>query len=371
MKEVKQYVLVSPREPSGVAWLLNLFLELGIMVYRQSPDYTWHKQSNGTYCLQPAEQDLKRWLPCLSKNESHFFRTDLNVEWKHDWPSIKSIKDKTIILFWRDPKAALYSGYHRENCSISFRDYYKSIDPELLLNRLDYWNLFILSWLTVEPGRIISFEEVKKASFDTVSELCEWLNLTYSDEEINLAIENSSFEHARMAEIQYRKENEIKGYLVNRSGKVDEWKNALNEVSINEIDMECKQAIHWLQKKDFVDVKNYIVKRYGFHLKLFSNHQSKQYLKYTTENNIFSNKVVEAFFSNPYLFLNGVKSEEQALLLRNMRCYVKNYLRDNVKIINNLRKEYRINSLSKSFWMSRLRFYMQKYKKILLLLVRT
>ncbi|MFT5429435.1 MAG: hypothetical protein ACI9OJ_000106 [Myxococcota bacterium] len=215
-----QILLSSPREPSGVTWLINCFLELGIRCFRGSSNAMW-EETSGRSSLRPREAQLQRWLPALGRHAKtgFAFRTDVEVLWHHDWPDWRH-RGRTL-YFVRDPRDALYSRYRRDDPDLSFHEYANTLDSYSLLDRADTWTLFTRCWLA-KPGAIVCrFEDYKQDAAETLANALEALELAYSDRLIEHAVEFSSFQHARAAEQAYLRDHpDEANVVINRSGKV-------------------------------------------------------------------------------------------------------------------------------------------------------
>jgi hypothetical protein len=220
MTSMHQILLSSPREPSGVTWLINCFLELGIRCFRGSSNAMW-EETSGRSSLRPREDQLQRWLPALGRHAKtgFAFRTDVEVLWHHDWPDWRH-RGRTL-YFVRDPRDALYSRYRRDDPDLSFHEYANTLDSYSLLDRTDTWALFTRCWLA-KPGAIVCrFEDYKRDAAETLANALEALELTCSDRLIDHAVEFSSFQHARAAEQAYLRDHpDDANVVINRSGKV-------------------------------------------------------------------------------------------------------------------------------------------------------
>ena len=237
--KTRKVYLTSPNQPSGVAWLINCFLELGIKtsVNRAAIQSIWCEDS-GKFILNPHQNSLKKWLPALNTHESFEFRNDIEIEWTHEWPTNK-FNDHQIIYFIRDPRDALFSGYKRANSDLSFREFLEFLDPYTLLNKVDNWCLFNKCWLSHDQIKVFRFEDYKKDAHKLLESILQYINVDFSADLIDSAINASTFEMAAAAENRYQKENPEDNVIINRAGKVGSWK---------EIDDE-KDAISLIENK--------------------------------------------------------------------------------------------------------------------------
>jgi len=240
---MRKIILASPREPSGATWLINCFLELGIKTYRNSADFVWQQNSNGQYFLTEREQLLRKWLPALTDQDLFDFRDDIEVQWLHEWPQ-KKHADYQVIYFVRDPRDSLFSRYKRENPELSLREFIDFPDTGSLFDKVDNWALFNRFWLSHPSLKTFRFEDYKKSATQTLIEILEYLNLSYSEASIQLAIENSTYERAVECERKYREENLEDQETINRGGKVGEWKGLNdNDWLTEQIERRCSDVL--------------------------------------------------------------------------------------------------------------------------------
>jgi hypothetical protein len=215
--------LISSREPNGATWLINALLEVGIKTSRRTYGGTWLLNNDGSYKLNPLDDMLKKWLPILSTKEIFHFRSDIEVEWAHEYPQIHH-KDHKVLYFIRDPRDSLYSRFKRESHNISFAEFIKIPEPTTLLNKIDNWVLFNTYWLNFKDLFICKFEDYKKDEETLFRSILSYLNLDIEKNEIALALENSTFEKAKQCELEFLKNNPDDQETVIRSGKPDQWK---------------------------------------------------------------------------------------------------------------------------------------------------
>lgn len=222
MKPVKIY-LISPREPSGATWLINCFLELGVKTYRETLGDMWTPSRGGGYTLNPVENHLKKWLPILSARETFDFRDDIEVEWAHQWPTHRHAGHR-IIYFVRDPRDAIFSRYRRESPDMSFEEFLDFPDPHTLHDKIDTWSMFNELWLRQPDIRFFRFEDYKSDARKTLEAILDYTGLQVTESELTVALENSTFEKAALAEKKYREDNPEDTQLINRASQVGGWK---------------------------------------------------------------------------------------------------------------------------------------------------
>ena len=216
----ENFNLVGPIEPSGLSWLVNCLLELNVRV-SQSPDI-WNFE-NGMSQVKKNRQELSRWLPALEKHDRKFkFAPGKSVTWSHDWPAANHIGTKTLV-FTRDPRMALYSGYKRNaEPGTTFREYLLEIDPQWLLNRMQLWSLFHLLWSTHPQVHWFFFEDYKKDPVKLLSSVLDELGIdNCSEEDVLNAVASSSWQRAREAEVAFKSNLNSDEKVMIRKGSVD------------------------------------------------------------------------------------------------------------------------------------------------------
>jgi hypothetical protein len=230
--------LIGPVEPCGLTWLINCLLELNI---KCSPDSETWEDAEGKFLLKPGREILQRWLPALSNSKRIFdFRSDFEVTWSHNWISSENLDHKTV-FFTREPKTALFSGYKRsEPTSLSFYDYLNEIDPQLLLNRMQIWNLFHGLWSSHPKVKFFLFEDYKKDAIKTLKSVIEFLNVDdIKQKELVRAVEASSFKRAKKSEEKYLSQIQKKQTLMIREGSVNLEDKISERKAYDLIDLNC------------------------------------------------------------------------------------------------------------------------------------
>ncbi len=234
----REFLVISPIFPSGIAWVLNTFLELGVQIYRGQAKDFWRKGLHG-YTLAKSEDDLKQSLPSLNSNKEFSFEYPLAVRWAHEWPSARSLR-RPVILFVRNGKAALYSYYKRMESKGTFLDFLRKpfttgandFDSRLGLPPAETWALFSLLWwrLYSRSGLLMRFEDSKANPFSAISAVLNYLAISADGPHISRALEMSTFERAKAHEEQYLEGRRMDiSFRVNRRGEVDEWTEAFGD----------------------------------------------------------------------------------------------------------------------------------------------
>ena len=205
---MKTVYLISPREPSGMAWLYNCLLCLDIKVHYVNPRNNGKMWvfSDGKYSLNPVDDLQKKWAPILTKKEKYEFRNDIQIQFDHIWPTGWQ-RNQKIIFCIRNPYDSLYSRFKRESRKISFREFLKLPDATTLLDKASTWNLFCEAWLSQRDCanlHIVKFEEYKNNANEVLRSVIAFLEINVSDEQIAFALSQSEFEMATCAEKFYK-----------------------------------------------------------------------------------------------------------------------------------------------------------------------
>jgi hypothetical protein len=232
----RRLVFASPVEPSGASWLINCLLELGIQVDhkpvvdkvwrnatpRPPSSHMWQTLESGALVLNPKAEELRKWLPALSRSEGFRFRDDLAVEYVQDVATPAWLQTRAI-FFVRDPRDALYSMYRRRPREQSLEEFLDFLHPVTLLDRVDQWALHAASWLAHPDVSVFRFEDYKRDAEGLLGEILAQLDIAADGGAIQRAAAASSFEQARAAEARYRREHPGDREVANRAGRVGDW----------------------------------------------------------------------------------------------------------------------------------------------------
>jgi hypothetical protein len=239
---LRKIYLMSPREPSGATWLINCFLELGIKTYRKTSPDMWI-QHGDQFILSSHEEILKKWLPALWDHPKFNFSNAIEVEWAHEWPTEYHDKYK-VIYFTRDPRDSLYSRYKRESPDQAFKEFILFPDVNTLLDKAHNWRLFNLSWMQHPNNQVFRFEDYKENPLKVLTNVLDFLELGYSEADVQRALSASTFERAAEAETKYRNKYPEDRELINRSGTAGEWKSGgIDQECLTYIEQTCADAM--------------------------------------------------------------------------------------------------------------------------------
>jgi hypothetical protein len=228
----RKEVLINSYTGSGVAWLLNFFLELDVLVYRgNSVDDTWDFDGK-KYRLRDDQAVLKQWCPVLTEKNEFEFKENIAIKWMHEFPRRQLLKGK-IILLTRDGRDTIYSQFKRENIFSNFKEMLAAGIGPFNLNPADTWALMNYSWLNAvkkENLFLIKFEEIKQIPRPVLDNLLNFLEIERDKKSVERAIEASSFERAKKFEKEYRDSaSKTQFNLVNRKGAVGEWRGVYTD----------------------------------------------------------------------------------------------------------------------------------------------
>ena len=113
---VRKFQIPSFGAPSGVTFITNILLELGIYTYNL-PMGHWYdlgKEEILTNTHQFRNRDGS--MPFFFKHDFPPFAEDIEVGWSHQWPSAEYLHLPTILRY-RNVKGALYSQFKRKDQS--------------------------------------------------------------------------------------------------------------------------------------------------------------------------------------------------------------------------------------------------------------
>ncbi|MFA6432632.1 MAG: sulfotransferase domain-containing protein [Candidatus Paceibacterota bacterium] len=238
MNKRTEIQLVASHFPSGLSWLNNFLLEIGVLAYNGDAtfDGMWQRIGDHTFRLKETEERQRQWLPVLSKKLIFDFPEDIMVRWSHNLPMIVREEQKTI-LFVRDGRDAVYSAFKREGLYSSLEAMVKARCAPLSLTPPETWAVFNRLWIeNVTPSclRVVKFEDLKTKPYETIKDILEFIGVERRDADILSAIESSSFENAKRAEVAH-KEHDRSTIVptINRSGAIFEWKGRYDSASLS------------------------------------------------------------------------------------------------------------------------------------------
>jgi hypothetical protein len=161
---------------------------------------------------------------------------------RNESPVYGEFYPKTIYIV-RDPRSVLVSYYHHALHDLGEYEWtleayieemltygcIRRLEPELVR-----WDKHVSYWLERskhQPVKFVKYEEMKRDRRQVLEDVIKFIGFARDDEDIALAVEQSSFESMRKNEETYGAEpysgtKGERGYFV-RNGKVDGWKKEL------------------------------------------------------------------------------------------------------------------------------------------------
>ena len=234
----QEFQIVSPPMPCGVAWLINVLLELGVKTTHHGKEYHnnhWTTDDGVNCKITPKAKDHLLWhLPVLSKQDYFEFVPGKEIRWEHRLDFAVDHHRPTI-LFTRDGRDAVYSQYRRHHANnMTFEEElctkwsWPWHFPEMFsLPDAETWGLFNLFWLEmgkIVPIYLVRFEDVKSNPVSVIKGVLSFIGVSRSDQEILRAIESSSFEKSKAQEHQTSLNLSEKTRENHRRGQPFEWK---------------------------------------------------------------------------------------------------------------------------------------------------
>lgn len=245
--------IVSPPLPTGVSWLVNCLLELGIRA--QGYGAHWQDGPDGSGLLPAQAREQLLWtLPVLHRQGRFDFAEPLTVVCEHLLGCAQFPARKTI-LFVRDLRDTLYSHFQRklfnsrelEMPGLKSRRFSDSeADFRAYLRQAEIWPLhfgylfdlppadtlacFYLFWLAQVPAEqllVLRFEDCKRDAAGQLRRVLDFLGLERDSAACAQAIANSDFSHFQAINRTMR-ERTGSGILISRAGRVAEWKQTFS-----------------------------------------------------------------------------------------------------------------------------------------------
>jgi hypothetical protein len=240
----RKIIIASSLEPSGMTWLVNCLLSLGYLCYpAANRDKVWHQVDKNTYSLSAEFDYLKKWIPILNLKLDFDFDPIIEFEWTHSWPTVQDSNFEAI-LFVRDPRSSLYSRYKREFPEVDYDSFLNSLEPNSLLGKHQYLNLFYNSWLLHRNLYIEKFENYKTDDVFTLSKILDKIAIKTTNEGILRACADSTFEMAAKFEKIYLSNSSIVNTpKMNRAGSANEWRSESLDKSNHMIAYFCTNSM--------------------------------------------------------------------------------------------------------------------------------
>lgn len=216
---------------SGTSWLLNCFIELGILIASRTNKYfryvSPYNETHSNYILYP-DIDPVGLTPSLTLKNNTLFkvRNDLFVEHlEHTLPPYEKVKNAKTIILIRDPRDTLWSYFNVDPLNDRFSNYLTGS------NYGQVWNTFYEQCLALPNTGFFKFEDYKNDAFGLLKNILTFAEIDESDQAIQSAVDNSSYEVSKKAEQVYlasideEARNRLSKRIINRSGKANQWKD--------------------------------------------------------------------------------------------------------------------------------------------------
>lgn len=254
---MNKFQIVSPPFACGVAWLINVLIELNVKTTNWSfrEDHWLLNENDQTYHVGPKAFNHLRWhLPALTDRNQFQFPENIEVRWEHRLDFARNC-DYPTILFIRDPRDAIYSLYKRNYANnFSFTDYLNKPDkwpdhfPGLFdLPPPDTYALFCFFWLQLKnrvPFLVVRFEDTRNDPIKSVQRILNFLKITRTEEEITKAVALSSVDRAKAC-VEALTKQTGKEFNTVRKGKVGEWEEVYSSEQLTHF--ECGPILNFIQ----------------------------------------------------------------------------------------------------------------------------
>jgi hypothetical protein len=260
--------IVSPELPCGVAWLANCFLELNIPIWKPwglDIQHYWQRLSPYQYRYNKQQTSFSHILPALKTGRAFSFIRRPTPRFSHRWPLTLPDNNKTI-LFVRDPRDALYSGWQRQirNQQIETRTPFEVFMSAPyhhypFANR-DYLLLFLRMWklvLSEQEHLIIRFEDYKGSPRKTLQRVLDFIDINVTEEAINNALLSSDFKNVKTLQDNFSDSADNPKYYSSRAGLALEYRHSYNLAMHESVGERFNQLYQWLGYESYTEGKDY------------------------------------------------------------------------------------------------------------------
>ena len=238
--------IVSFPMPTGVSWLINCLLELGV---RTTIDGAyWRREPKGHRLWPDHALDYLRWqLPALHRQRHFQFEAGTEIFWEH-LLSFAQYPARKTILFVRDLRDAAYSEFRRRVHAGVYQDREADLlnflqSPEIWRNSLaflfdlppaDSLAYFNLCWMHQVPPEhllVLRFEDSKRDPLGQLQRVLDFLGLARSQTDLLQALAHSELQHFQSIR-QKLEAASGERKLTSRAGRIGEWKSALSPAAL-------------------------------------------------------------------------------------------------------------------------------------------
>jgi len=253
---MKEFQIISAPFASGLAWLINILLELDVRCTHVSTNKDgthWGPGDEGRIRIGDYSFAHLRWhLPVLRERREFTFREPIEVFWEHRLDLARHVHRPTL-LYVRDPRDAIYSLYRRDYAhSLSFEDYLRRPDiwpdhfPDMFqLPPPETWACFHWFWMHLSPlppVQAMTFESMRAEPVARIEEVLRFLGVDRTRAEIESALAASTFERARQTMVELEQQTG-RNFLTARRGKVGEWKETYSEEALRCFDGPANEVM--------------------------------------------------------------------------------------------------------------------------------
>jgi hypothetical protein len=163
--------VVSAELPCGVAWLASALLELRVALWRpwgiDDRDH-WRRERDGGWRYTFPGSAWRRLVPGLVDGRRFRLRARPVPRFTHAWPGQLAPAPRAV-LFVRDPRDALYSGWRRARVlgqtPLAFPQWLREPFPRAPLDRAGWAALFwraALAARSARPTLVVRFEDTRR-----------------------------------------------------------------------------------------------------------------------------------------------------------------------------------------------------------------
>lgn len=248
--------LVSPPFACGVAWLVNVLLELGIKT--TNPGFEpghWEVQGAQSSISEAAWDHLRWHLPVLHHKRAFDFEQNLEVVWEHRL-TFPRATEGPIILYVRDPRDAIYSLYKRNYAgNFTYLEYLRRPDvwqqhfPDMFKlpppETYAYFCLFWMAMAEIMNITVVRFEDMRADPVSVVMGILSILECERDEKDVERALAASTFEKLRTA-MQACEEDTGRQFLTARQGSVYEWRKTHSKEELDCMEGPASYLMHKL-----------------------------------------------------------------------------------------------------------------------------
>lgn len=203
--------VISPELPCGVAWLASAMIELDVPLWKPwglRDDRLWLRLGHARYRHVCRGSPWSRVVAGFQHNREFRFRSTPVPRFSHGWPGLLAPLP-AVILFVRDPRDALYSGWRRARRSgelrggVDFESFVAAPYHHYPMSWGRWLALFLALWRHELAGRrhlVVRFEDVKADPIGMLRRTLAFLGMEVGDRALARACVVA--EHANVKRIE-------------------------------------------------------------------------------------------------------------------------------------------------------------------------